>query len=730
MVVKKAATGLTVAGVLVLGLGWQSARNTREFLRSKDLVAHTYAVMSQLQEVRSENRKAVASVQTYLITGDPDQLEAYRSAAAALPHELVLLRQLVSDNPSQEQRLDEMQRAVEENLRTLNRTKQIYSGQGFSAARARLTSENNFLAMEAIDRTETEMREVEQTLLATRGQELQARASMFNTISMLAIATAVGLMGMVLFSVRNYAAERRRIVHLIEIQNHELEERNRAAERANRLKSEFLANMSHELRTPLNAILGFSELLEQEAASQLQPNQQRWVQHIRTAGQHLLQLINDILDLSKIEAGRLDLRLEEFRVAAALPEVLSVIGPLAMAKKITLATEVPEDIVVRADRVRLKQVVYNLLSNAVKFTPEMGSVRLQCKRQDDLAILTVSDTGMGIRQQDQRIIFQEFRQASKDSGGVTQGTGLGLAISRRLVEMQGGRIWVESAFGRGSEFGFTIPLASLKPLDPLRLSPKRLSRRGRPLVLVVDDEPPTQELLKTFLQNEALDVLVAPSAVEAVRIAREQTPDVITLDILMPGRTGWEVLCELKRDANTASLPVIVVSVLDQKELGFILGANDYLVKPVTRESLLAAIRRNVGEKASTGPIIVADDDGEDLRRMMDAVTSAGYVPVAAHTGTEVLEWARRKRPQAVILDLVMPEMDGFETLRRLRAMPEFESLPMLVVTARELSQEESELLLRHANAWLRKGPGWKSELLERIRAAVAHDPGRTVSTP
>jgi signal transduction histidine kinase/DNA-binding response OmpR family regulator len=727
MVLKKAAAGLTIAGVLVLGLGWQSDRNTREFLLSKDLVAHTYEVMNQLQEVQRQNRRAVTSVQAYLISGDPARLEVYRSAALALPDDLARLRQLVSDNPAQEQRLDQLDRAVQQNLRTLKRTQEIYASEGFSAARERLMSANNFHAMEAVDGTETEIRRVEAALLVSRDRELQAHARQTSIISMLGIAIAFTLLVMIYISFRNYILERRRIVRLIETQNHELEERNRTAERANRLKSEFLANMSHELRTPMNAILGFSELLEQEGATHLLPNQQRWVQHIRTAGQHLLQLINDILDLSKIEAGRLDLRLEEFRIASALPEVLSVIGPSAMAKKITLSTSAPEDIVVRADRVRLKQVIYNLLSNAVKFTPEMGSVRLECRQKDEVAILTVSDTGMGIRQEDQLVIFQEFRQASKNSGGVTQGTGLGLAISRRLVEMHGGRIWVESAFGRGSQFGFTVPLAGPTTRKPERLPPKLVSQRIRPLVLVVDDEPATQELLKTFLQKEELDVLIASSAAEAVRVARQERPDVITLDILMPSRTGWEVLYDLKRDKETASLPVIVVSVLDQKELGFILGASDYLVKPVTKESLLEAIGRNLYTKALSGPILVADDDPEDLRNMMEAVTSAGYVPVAARTGIEVLDWAQRIRPQAVILDLVMPEMDGFETLRRLRAMPEFQSLPMLVLTARELSQEESELLLRHANAWFRKGPGWKSELLERIRAAVLR-PQKTVS--
>ncbi|MGE0405211.1 MAG: response regulator [Candidatus Korobacteraceae bacterium] len=728
-VLKKAATGLIIAGLLVLGLGFQFYRNTNEFLRSKNLFAHTYRVMDELQKVRRDTRRAVASVQAFLISGDQGQLEPYYTSLHTLPIKLNLLRQLTSDNPAQQKRLSQLEQDIHETLTILEAVRIRYEQQGLQAARELLVANQGYEIIGHVDITEAELRREEERLLHLRDQALEARARQANIITLLALATAFGLVGTVYISFRNYIGERRRIVQLIETQNRELEERNRAAERANRLKSEFLANMSHELRTPMNAILGFSELLEQEAAQQLLPKQQRWVQHIRTAGQHLLQLINDILDLSKIEAGRLDLRLEEFRIASAIPEVLSVISPAAISKNIAVSATVPEDIVIRADRIRFKQIIYNLLSNAVKFTPEAGSVRVECKKTDEMAVITVTDTGMGIREADQTIIFQDFRQAGKNAGGVKEGTGLGLAISRRLVQMHNGRIWVESEPGKGSQFGFTVPLAG--PVAAAPLHPANVTAPGKrtcPVVLVVDDEPATQELIKTFLLEQNCEVLLASSSSEAVQLAREHHPDVITLDILMPGGTGWEVLYELKRDKNTAVLPIIVVSVVDHKELGFTLGASDYLVKPVTRESLLATIGRHVSS-GSGAPILVADDDPADLRKMMEAVTSAGFVPVAASNGVEVLQWARKLRPQAIILDLVMPEMDGFETLRQLRALPDFQALPVLVLTARDLSQAESELLLRSASAWFRKAPGWKSELMESIRTAVGQNPPHTVAT-
>src|SRR5947209_10140125 len=338
--------------------------------------------------------------------------------------------------------------------------------------------------------------------------------------------------------------------------NKELERQNREVERATQLKSQFLASMSHELRTPLNAIIGFSDLLAEKTAGDLTDKQQRFVGHVRNGARHLLQLINDILDLSKIESGLLELRRETFSVSEALPEVLSVIRPLAMAKKIRIE-HAQETFSVYADRVRFKQILYNLLSNALKFTPEGGTVRVEGST-GDLVCIAISDTGVGIRPEDQQLIFEEFRQAGETTRGVKEGTGLGLVITKRLVERQGGTIQVISELGKGSCYTFTMPAGreTAETRTEGVLTENRKAEpdieREKPLVLVVDDEPPARELLASYLEGAGYAVKAVGSGAEAVENARQLKPDAITLDILMPGGSGFGTLSELKKTAVTA----------------------------------------------------------------------------------------------------------------------------------------------------------------------------------
>ena len=501
--------------------------------------------------------------------------------------------------------------------------------------------------------------------------------------------------------------------------NKELELKNREVERANQLKSQFLASMSHELRTPLNAILGFSELLSREVLITKTDKYKRWTEHIVHGGKHLLQLINDVLDLSKIEAGQIELTLENFAVDTAIPEVLSNIRQLAMAKKIQVDVQSEPGVTVYADRIRFKQILYNLLSNAVKFTPGGGNIKLNVAPDDHLAHISVTDTGIGIRLEDQKVVFDEFRQVGKTTRGVTEGTGLGLAITKRLVERQSGTIAVSSELGKGSRFTFTLPLSQeAAETQPNISTTDVLSRRKRPLVLVVDDETPSRELLVSYLDPEGYETATASSGAEALVKALQLLPDAITLNMLMPGKNGWEILHRLKTTPATAAIPVVIVSIVDDKGRGFALGASEYLVKPVKKEVLLAALAKHLG---NNGPfkVLVVDDEDTSLQLASQVLESAGYVPLLARSGGEGLDLLSKNAVDAMVLDLIMPEMNGFEMLRKLKDNPSTRDLPIFVLTAKDLTSADKEFLFLATQGFFRKGEFWKEELLTQLRSVT-----------
>jgi signal transduction histidine kinase/DNA-binding response OmpR family regulator len=507
--------------------------------------------------------------------------------------------------------------------------------------------------------------------------------------------------------------------------NKELELKNREVERANQLKSQFLASMSHELRTPLNAILGFSELLSRETPILQTDKYKRWTEHIVHGGKHLLQLVNDVLDLSKIEAGHIELTLENFAVETAIPEVLSNIRQLAMTKKIQVDVQTKPGVTVYADRIRFKQILYNLLSNAVKFTPGGGNITLSVTRDDRLAHISVTDSGIGIRPEDQKVVFDEFRQVGKTTRGVTEGTGLGLAITKRLVERQSGTIGLSSELGKGSEFTFTLPLSQkTTETQPSESIVGAVSGRKRPLVLVVDDETPSRELLVSYLAPEGYETATASSGAEALVKALELLPDAITLNMLMPGKNGWEILHRLKTTPATAAIPIVIVSIVDDKGRGFALGASEYLVKPVKKEVLLSALKKHLG---NTGPykVLVVDDEDTSLQLASQVLESAGYVPLLARSGGEGLDLLTKNTVDAMVLDLMMPEMDGFEMLRKLKDSPATHNLPVFVLTAKDLTPADKDFLFLATQGFFRKGEFWKEELLAQLRTVTSTSVGK-----
>ena len=494
--------------------------------------------------------------------------------------------------------------------------------------------------------------------------------------------------------------------------NEEMLLRNRETERANRLKSEFLASMSHELRTPLNTILGFSELLAEESSGALNDKQKRFITHIQRDASHLLELINDILDLSKIEAGRLELHIEAFPMAVAVAEVLTSIRPLAAAKSLTLDSDLDTQLVVHADRVRFKEILYNLFSNAIKFTPSGGRVWIESSREDGSLHLVVGDTGIGISPEDQQPIFESFRQASATTKGVREGTGLGLAITRKLVEHHGGKIWVESELGQGSRFHFTLPLAGANRAAEETTFPETPSA---PLVLVTSHHAAWRDEITRVLARHAFRTATAGSGADAIHRAREQRPDLILLDMEVAGRSGWETLHDLKSSLDTGTIPVVIFSASDERKMGAALGATEWLAKHVTEDRLLATVRKALRPEGALR-VLVVDDDLETRQLVIETLTTAGHVARAARSATEAMRVLRSSAVDAIILDLILGGRTGFDLLAEIRADAAFANLPAMVLTIKDLSDRERQILEEQGAVIFEKGSGWRTPILEHLR--------------
>lgn len=494
-----------------------------------------------------------------------------------------------------------------------------------------------------------------------------------------------------------------------------------AAEEASRAKSSFLANMSHELRTPLNAIIGFTRLVMRRAKDVLPVKQFENLEKILASSEHLLSLINSILDLAKVEAGRMEVKPSDFALEAVLDLCLRTVEPLVKNEGVRLVRDVRDPPpMLRTDEEKLRQILINLLSNAIKFT-EAGSVTLRVRSVDEGIEFAVMDTGIGIPAGALSAIFEEFHQVDNSATRSHSGTGLGLAISHRLARLLGGRIGVESREGEGSTFTLTIPpriAGGAEVPPPPKPAPAAVAapRSGAKVVLAIDDDPNVVYLLKENLADAGYTVVGAASGQEGLVKARELQPRAITLDIMMPGTDGWQVLHALKTDPLTRDIPVVLISIVDQKELGFRLGATDYIVKPFEREALIGALARIAPDNER---VLVIDDDPNVPDLVRQLLDSENCTVDWVADGAAGLERIAQARPSVILLDLLMPRMDGLAFLDALQADPSARSIPVVVLTAASLDSAERGMLRERVLGLIDKGGLDRAALVREVRRVL-----------
>jgi signal transduction histidine kinase/CheY-like chemotaxis protein len=540
-----------------------------------------------------------------------------------------------------------------------------------------------------------------------------------------------------------------------------LQEAKEAAESADRAKSLFLANMSHELRTPLNAILGYSEILEEEAADCGYTEMVGDLEKIRSAGKHLLAIINNILDLSKIEAGRMEVYIEPFDIAHLVAEVRDTIQPMVVKNNNALAVKLEPDLgTMRADLTKVRQSLLNLLSNAAKFTDrgqivlnvrrdatpaELGTPRRlsasdETSRQKNWVTFEVSDTGIGMSPQQLETVFNPFSQAEASTTRQYGGTGLGLAIVRHFCQMMGGFIHVDSQVGDGSTFTICLPIEPPGESTDMPSLEGTLSNlrewKKKPLtvelslpapirtVLAIDDDLAVLDLIARRLTKEGLQVYTAPTGQEGLHLAKMLHPDAIILDVLMQDMNGWAVLSTLKADPELADVPVIMATILDEKNVGFTLGAADYISKPVDNQCLtrlLNKFQRGLAQDSSSHTILVVEDDPLEREMLLRILETQGWAAVAVENGRAAIERISQQPPDLILLDLLLPQMDGFEFLDRLRQMGS--TVPTIAITALDLTSADLQRLDGYVQQVLQKGTYSRDELLQHVQYLLLGQP-------
>lgn len=505
-----------------------------------------------------------------------------------------------------------------------------------------------------------------------------------------------------------------------------LAQRNAELQEANRLKSQFLTNVSHELRTPLNSIIGYTELVMSDTYGPINATQHNRLGKVVRNGQNLLNLINDVLDLNRIEAGRIALNWTIVPTPGLIESALAAIEPLATHKSLDIERDFAGAPPLYVDEMRARQIVTNILGNAVKFTHE-GSITVCAAGEGDRVRIEIGDTGIGIAADQFEAVFAEFKQADSSSTRQYEGTGLGMAITKRLVDLHGGDIQFQSVVGQGTTFTVWLPAASLSWASG---DGERAVARGSVRVLVIDDSAETREMLADTLTRASYHVYTASSGESGLALAQAIHPHLITLDVLMPGMDGWDTLRRLKSRPDLQRIPVIIVSIVDNHPLALMLGAEDALPKPIVVERLLATLETALAGTGGAAPILVVDDAPDDLTLIADALQRKHYAVAVAGSGAAALDWLDQHTPRLILLDWVMPDVSGFDVLAAIRCSQRLAALPVIVMTGKDLSPEEQEFLHDRCADLVRKGYGGMETFLHAVHSAVIRPEARDDCAP
>jgi signal transduction histidine kinase/DNA-binding response OmpR family regulator len=658
-------------------------------------VIHSYEVIQKINDIMYGVSDSARTEESYFLTGSQPYFLGSKTAALNSETNAKQLTELVADNPAQSkssQDLGNAVRLVEKNLEELgkvepDRIKDPLVAADFFQREHALVSQ--------VRQKATALISDEQLLLKERVEKASSDAYTTNT---LLIITALLSDFFLIFCYIYLSYQEQKVIKNQLHINEKLERQNRKANEATRLKSEFLANMSHELRTPLNAVIGFSELMQDGAAGPVTKEQHEFLNDILSSAQHLLRLINDVLDLSKIEAGRMSFHPEVVNIRNLVGEVVSILHPLIEKKKMNFTSIVDDDLsIAYIDPARLKQIIYNYLSNSLKFTPELGSIKIHIKPERLTTLrIEVEDNGIGIKAEDIKRLFTEFEQLDSSVTKRYSGTGLGLALTKRIVEAQGGEVGVTSIPGKGSIFFAILPLTQKAETDVEVVS--ELVTGNAPTksriqnVLVIEDNKNDLEWTANILFLNGYAVETAQNGKDALAHCESTIFDLITLDLMLPDINGYEILRQIRLGINTDT-PVIVISAATErhKSMGFLI--KDYLVKPIDKEKLLRTLE-NVGSPPHKNrKILVIDDDASALKLIKQLLKNEGYDLMCVEDPIKGLKNAEKQLPDVLVLDLMMPSMSGFEFICALRDRGHIKDIPVIIWTGKDLTDDERDFL-------------------------------------